>query len=654
MDILQFKSQLGFEFTDDKDLLQKLQKEYSADGYTPEIKIEGEVIHIHLDEAVFHKVKHDFEKALDLCNRHEFNKAEVIINNIIKRCPLHSDAHRILAQIKMEQGKLDLAFDSNIESLRIDPTNLYSLLLMGNICMKMRNFEAADKYYQKVLLYHPDNVMALNNIAGNYLQRKEYGKAIEIFNRILIMDDSYLNTYYGLSLAYYNQHNYNDAFETAVKGMKKGVDRPQDRHIREELQKMVMAIARSLTKDFDYSIEIGKQIKLLNELGSKKIEVDRNATKLPVSARLEYSVAHRRDYEKVLVNPTKQYHDHLMMHELMHLQMYLEAKAQGRNKLAVSGETELEAFKKWMNPELGPLKQRLDDKELKEIIGQLHTGLMTQALNSPLDLYVEAMIYRNYPEMRPLQMLSLVDMNLENIESVKKAASSIMPKRVVSVNRIMNIVNAIQLMELYGFNLGPHFKATPAEMRTAKDLYEEWTAYFKDSESKPGDEYELLEYFTQHLGVDEFFTMVNEMHFNDISLPNRDELPKESTDPNVAKEQLESFQEQHKDGADPMETMMMTMYMLGAMKELMSMPQQNVHRIALEIAMVGMTGIKPKKKGYKINALPGREFGGYEFLAYYYVSWAIAIPDKLNDLGLPFSQAYEAALEMYNQQNKKS
>ena len=653
MEILQLKSQLKFDFSDDKDLLLKLQKEYSADGYTPDIKIEGDVIHIHLDEAVFQKVKRDFEKALELCNRHEFNKAEVIINDIIKRCPIHADAHRTLAQIKMEQGKLDLAFDSNIESLRIDPTNLYSLLLMGNICVKQGNIPLADEYYNKVLEYHPEDLLALNNLAANYLSRKEYEKAEDMFRKIIDKNDSYLNSYYGLAVACHNQRKSREAFDICVAGLKKGVDRPQDRHIREDLQKMVMEIARSLTKDFDYSIEIGKQIKLLNELGSKKIEVDRNATKLPVSARLEYSVAHRRDYEKVLVNPTKQYHDHLVMHELMHLQMYLEAKAQGKNKLAVSGETELEAFKKWMNPDMGPLKQRLDDKELKEIIGQLHTGLMTQALNSPLDLYVEAMIYRNYPEMRPLQMLSLVEMNLENIESVKKAASSIMPKRVVSVNRIMNLVNAIQLMELYGFNLGPHFKATPAEMRTAKDLYEEWTAYYEDSESKPGDEYDLLEYFTQHLGVDDFFTMVNEMHFNDISLPNRDEFPKESTDPDVAKEQLESFQEQHKDGADQMETMMMTMYMLGAMKELMPMPQQNVHRIALEIAMVGMTGIKPKNKGYKINALPGREFGGYEFLAYYYVSWAIAIPEKLNDLGLPFSQAYDAALDMYNKQNEK-
>ena len=55
---------------------------------------------------------------------------------------------------------------------------------------------------------------------------------------------------------------------------------------------------------------------------------------------------------------------------------------------------------------------------------------------------------------------------------------------------------------------------------------------------------------------------------------------------------------------------------------------------------------------YKIPSLPNREFGGYEFLAWYYVSWARAIPEKLSSLGLPFHDAYESALQLYNK--KKS
>ena len=91
----------------------------------------------------------------------------------------------------------------------------------------------------------------------------------------------------------------------------------------------------------------------------------------------------------------------------------------------------------------------------------------------------------------------------------------------------------------------------------------------------------------------------------------------------------------------------MSMYMLGAMEYFDTLELRDVHRIALEIAMVGVTGIHPKKK-YTIKSISEKEFGGYELLAYYYVSWARAIPEKLAHLGLPFSKAYESALQMYN------
>ena len=89
MDILQFKNELNFEFTDDNDLMQKLRKFYTADDYTPEITIDGDIIRIKIDEKAFRTVQRDFEKALDLCNRHEFDKGEKLLKDIITRCPLH-------------------------------------------------------------------------------------------------------------------------------------------------------------------------------------------------------------------------------------------------------------------------------------------------------------------------------------------------------------------------------------------------------------------------------------------------------------------------------------------------------------------------------------------------------------------------------------
>ena len=60
-----------------------------------------------------------------------------------------------------------------------------------------------------------------------------------------------------------------------------------------------------------------------------------------------------------------------------------------------------------------------------------------------------------------------------------------------------------------------------------------------------------------------------------------------------------------------------------------------------------MGGISPdKKEGYKIPSID-RDICGYDMLAYYYVSWALAMPDKVNQLGLPFDTAYQNALDLF-------
>lgn len=65
--------------------------------------------------------------------------------------------------------------------------------------------------------------------------------------------------------------------------------------------------------------------------------------------------------------------------------------------------------------------------------------------------------------------------------------------------------------------------------------------------------------------------------------------------------------------------------------------------IAFEIALLAQTGIDPKKQGYRLNKNPNKKFSRYNLLAYYYVSWAIAVPEMLSDLQMPLEKEYELA-----------
>jgi len=68
-----------------------------------------------------------------------------------------------------------------------------------------------------------------------------------------------------------------------------------------------------------------------------------------------------------------------------------------------------------------------------------------------------------------------------------------------------------------------------------------------------------------------------------------------------------------------------------------------IKEIAFEIATIGTDGIDPNKKNYSIPSIKDSSFSGYKTLAYYYVSWSLAIPEMVKSLQLPFEKEYELA-----------
>jgi hypothetical protein len=248
-------------------------------------------------------------------------------------------------------------------------------------------------------------------------------------------------------------------------------------------------------------------------------------------------------------------------------------------------------------------------------------------------------------------------MEKDNINTVNQVYNkNYFPPEMERANKVMNIVSSLHFKELYGINLIGQYKPTKLELAQAQDMYDEFKAYLDTY--KVADEYEMIEYFVQSLGMEDLIEIVDESQVTsgmkaDLSLQSdlKDKAP-DALSREDADEANAEFARNHQDGANETETMMMSMYMLGAMEYFDTLTSQDVHRIALEIAMVGVTGINPTGK-YSIKSIPDKEFGGYQFLAYYYVSWARAIPEKLSALGLPFSKAYESALQMYNAKHKQ-
>lgn len=599
------------------------------------------------------------QQALDLCNHNEFDKALSLLEEIVKNTPQESEAWRVMAQIHWNQmHEPDKAYDELIEALRCEPKNIWALVLMGNLLTKEKNdLEHAQQYYNKVLEYHPDNAIAINNIGATYMERKDYEGALPYMEKAMAIDDSYANSYYGLALCYYKLDRIEDAFEICHKGALKSSDRPENPALREELVKLYITIAKEYADKTNY-INVWKGIKdELEAVDHVNIRIVEDKT-LNVHAKIEYAPLHAAKEHVIRYNPEKDFVEHLFIHEMMHLKMSQQATKANRAKAIVSSEATRIAFKKRYLSFMKKKHSHIPSQELDKIIAGLADGLGLQLMNCPLDLMVEHMIYTGYQIARPIQLLSLFHMEQDNIKAVTQAAQNgFFPKEIVYANKVMNMVTSMHFKDMYGINLIGQYHPTKQEFEHAKDLYEEFKAYVDTY--KAGDEYEMLEYFVQSFNMEDLVDIIDESQVTskmkaDLSmkgdLKDLAENALSEEDADVANAQ---FALNHQDGADPTETMMMSMYMLGAMEYFDTLEPHDVHRIAIEIAMVGVTGIHPKKK-YSIKSIPDKEFGGYQFLAYYYVSWARAIPEKLEHLGLPFSKAYESAMQMYNAKHGKS
>ena len=599
------------------------------------------------------------QQALDLCNKNEFDKALPLLEEAVKDNPLDSEAWRVMAQIHWNHmHEPDKAYDELIESLRCEPKNIWALVLMGNLLTKEKNdVEHAQQYYEKVLEYYPDNAIAINNIGATFMEQKDYEGALPYMEKALAIDDSYANSYYGLGLCYYKLGKLKEAFDVCHKGTLKSADRPENPAVREELVKLYLTVAKDYADKTNY-LNVWRGIKdELEAVDHVNIRIVEDKT-MNVHAKMEYAPLHAAKEHVIRYNPEKDFVEHLFIHEMMHLKMSQQATKANKGKAIISSEQTRAAFKKRY---LGYMKKKhshIPTSELNKVIFGLADGLGLQLMNCPLDLLVEHLIYKDYLIARPIQMLSLFHMEQDNINAVKQAAQNgFFPKEIVYANKVMNIVTSMHFKDMYGINLIGQYHPTKQEYEHAKDLYDEFKAYLDTY--KAGEEYEMLEYFVQSFNMEDLVEIIDE---EEVTAKMKADLSMKSDLKDLAEEALSEedadaanaqFALNHQDGADPTETMMMSMYMFGAMEYFDTLEPHDVHRIAIEIAMVGVTGIDPKKN-YSIKSIPGKEFGGYQFLAYYYVSWARAIPEKLEHLGLPFSKAYESALQMYNAKHGKA
>ncbi len=634
-------------------LKEEIESFYFFGPFKPKVSIQDDTILVEIDTSSILSQQEDFKKVVGLCEKGKYKDAKPILKNLILKNPTNSEYHRIMGQVHSDEGEQEESINSLIDALRWDSRNGYALLMMGNIFMKdKKDTTTAMKYFNQALVVNPNDYITINNIGVILMEKGNLKQAKELFKKGLSVNEKYPNTLYALGLIEEKENNLQAAFEWTIQSIK--CNPSKDQLYQNSIRQVFDAAKKIIDSDGAKKILSEYRHKLEFEGG---IEIDLiEDSSIPTTAKIEFAENYDRSKHIIKFKPEHPAKEHLVMHELVHLDLVIEARKENINQLFISTQEHKRAFVKKLESNIKILiKNGISEESAKKFIEGLFEGLNRQVYNAPIDLFIEDFLYKTFPLLRPYQFFSLYSMVLEGVKAVtNKDVLELAPKDVLSFSKIYNLVNAIQFKELYGIDMIKDFDPSPLEQKLAQKFYDEFLEYKNDRQ--PGEEYELVLHWAQDLKLEKNFELVDEKEFrtkrtdagNILSAIENDPFGFETPDP--AKDQdMEQFRQSQKNIGT---NMAVVLFMVEALKYFEGMTKDKIKTIAVEIAMQGIHGYRPDKMDYRISSISGKVFSGYHILAYYYVSWMMSNPEMVPQLQLPFEEEYNLAMEMIKQKDK--
>ncbi|MDO6813237.1 tetratricopeptide repeat protein [Tenacibaculum soleae] len=622
----------------------ELEKFYSVGNIKPIIKFKDNFVEITIDNIKIESESKDYQKLISLCEKSNFEEAKILAEKLLELNSENSEYHRIHGQICSELGNQEEAINSLIYSLRWNSKNEWALLMMGNILAKYQNdIETAMKYYDQVLVLKPNDCITLNNIGANLMHLGNKKEALVYFNRALKSDNNYPNTYYGLGLVAYEDEDYKKAFELTLTAISK-IKKQADKQLYSSSFNLAIDSATKLNSTSSSNKIVEEYTAKLSYLSEKEIKVEVDESIMP-TAKIEFAENYNRNYHLIKHKSNYIGVNHLILHELAHLELVLEAREEGLNELFTSNDTNKSLFISKFNKDILKLKKKgVSEENINNYFTALFNGINSQIFNTPIDLFIEDRIYKNWDEIKPTQFLSLLSLIQEGIQATTdKNIVDNTPKSILSISKIFNLINALHFKELYKVDLLDQFNPTKNELSRANEMYSEFKEYRFDK--APAEEYELIKHWGEDLNLDDYYELVPESEYRNKTIDSvmdeiqNDPLGLNSNNPENERK-MKKFLEEN--SSEEINTAV-AMYMSDALKYFKPLSKETIKKIAFEIATIGTQGIDPNENNYCIPSIENSSFSGYKTLAYYYVSWALAIPEMLQQLQMPFDKEYELA-----------
>jgi tetratricopeptide (TPR) repeat protein len=552
---------------------------------------------------------------------------------------LHS-ARRDLAMAYMELGQPDAATNHLIEVLRVDPSDAWNWVVLGNLYLGPKKDPATgEKFLRKALDLKPGDAWALNSLAALHHQRGQHAEAIPLFQQALATQPDLPQAYLGQALAHVALKQPDQAEALLARLFKLGNARDTRSHpAYAQARDLYARVQRDLAQRDESALfkcvqNYKAELETLSGYPVKTVEAELSGT---IGAQIQMAWTHGRDHH--LLSTRRGYAPellcHLQAHELTHLRIEANARKLGHNQFFTTNATTLATAHRALQADADKLRRK---GTAPDAIERLHRtlikGLCGFLFNCPIDMLIERHLRQTYPVLRPAQFLSVRVMVNEALQvNTNPEILKITPRKIQRATLAMNGAYCLFLDDL--FEGATTFAApyrTLENFDMAKQLHHYFIQHSEQFAGGGGREYCLVDGFAELLGIRDWYQWQPDTGQHQV-LPTT--APTEGTSNDALLRQLHPAAVHH---------------LLSALQRYDALPVSKVQEITFEAARTGERGLDyaSHEKQYTLRSLPGERFSGLQIMCLLHAGLKRLVPGT--DTGMDLDEPFLRALELHQQ-----
>ena len=629
--------------TSDVNAVEELaRREFAFVGRPLEIRVEGDFVTVSFqeDSAAMSEAQRLAERAAKRAREGQYEKAITLWERVLELQPSLHIVRRDLAMVQFERGNMDAAKDHLIETLRFNPKDAWSWVVLGNIYAKGKvDLDTAEKHLRRAIELTPNDPWALNSLAAVNLERGRTEEAIRLFRQAIASRPETANPYCGLAMTFHSLGREAEAAGTLQEMFAKAEQQDaRSRPVFQKAREIYVGIETALAKaNHSENFKVVENFRAeLEKRSGFPIRVVTADLPDKIGATIQMAWKHGRDYHLVKCREGYPEHllDHLKAHELKHLEMECAAREIGQNRFyTTTAQTRKTAILSIQNDIRRLQKQGYAEDSIEQVILTMVNGLNAFLFNCPLDMIIETNLRRDMPGMDAAQFLSTRGLAHESLEVIENPQIlKLLPRNIARASNALNGAYALFLDDLFegasDFAVG--YRSLDS-FRTSEKLFDHWQRRFPDLQ--PGEEYGLIDDFADIVGMRNWYEWQTDPGEHEASA----EPAKEgTTNPRLLRDKHPAA----------------VFFFLDSLQRFDGMTPDQIRSLAFEVAMLGREGLdyaSPDKK-YRLKAFPGEEFSGLQMMCFMYAGFKRVAPE--HDLGMDLNDPFLTALTMHGQQSK--